>query len=71
LDEIDRPDSRKGRLEKRMIERTLMGAEIRAILTPIGSLVARGFRAKIDETRIKCQLSGDTERSLMEAYGEP
>jgi invasion protein IalB len=50
---------------------TLMGAEIRAVLTPIGSLVARGFRAKIDETRIKCQLSGETERSLMEAYGEP
>jgi hypothetical protein len=67
----DRPDSRKGRLEKRMIERTLMGAEIRAVLTPIGGLVARGFRAKIDETRVQCQLSGDTERSLMEAYGEP
>jgi SAM-dependent methyltransferase len=67
----DRPDSRSGRLRKRAIEQTLMGAEVRVVLTPIGSPVARSFRTKIEETRVKCLLSGETERSLMEAYGAP
>jgi predicted SAM-dependent methyltransferase len=64
-------DARRSRLGRQVIEQTLMGVELRAILTPIGSLTARRSSAKIEETQARCMLSGEAERALLEAYAEP
>lgn len=64
------PRDWQGRLALKVIEQTLMGVELRAVLTPRDSVVARTSRARIEETRAKCLLSGETERVLMQAYAE-
>jgi SAM-dependent methyltransferase len=64
------PREREGRLSLTMIEQTLMGAELRVVLTPIDSEVARRSRTQIETTRTKCLLSGETERKLLQLYAE-
>lgn len=68
---VDPTDKVRSRRNLAVIEHTLMGAELRAVLTPAGGEVAQQFQATIRNPRTRCQLSGETESRLLEAYASP
>src|SRR5712672_3332268 len=60
------PDSYEWQLRERVIQRALMGHELRFVLTPVGSSIAGRFAEQIRDTYATCMRAREQEVRLLE-----